>query len=629
MNVLFMTSGSGTTVQYLAKHMEWTSSINLIGVVMEDNEFADPLEKKLSNYSSFELFLRVNQKQFNGKKEVYEYIYENIKGLKVHYIVLAGWMNIVPKEFITLMKNIDCKIINLHPSLQYQLIGKDIYLRIWDMYQEGMINKTGAMVHYIDEQVDRGTVIYEKILDLTTCKTFEEYKNEMYKDDGVEKICIHMALHELYEEFKKRDLVQEIKPSNFAKVELELQHRGKVRDIYTSRYYNNLLFINTSNRISANDIVISYVNDKGALLNQINIFWHKLFNLDQVVNYNTNGQLMIVKKFRPIPLEIIVRRKLYGSLWKEYQKGIRSINGYPLEDNMQEGDLFPTPIITPTTKGTKDKPITFEEILEWGVVNKKELDIICNMALQLFKKGENYMKYLGIEMIDTKFEFGFDKDGSIHFIDEVFTPDSSRFIVDGVKMDKDILRKWANDNVEVIMSNQPLEDGCRNVELPKQVTDRLYLNYFEFYQRITLGNNKTNFTKQLQFDSLDKNIIIIAGSKSDYEWVNKIRDELKKNNLISFHYYSSAHKNTLSVMKILEEWEHKDNVIYITVAGMSNALSGVISANTKHPVIACPPLIDKNDYMVNINSTLQMPSGVPACTILRPDNVAAFCKKIM
>ncbi len=628
MNVLFMTSGAGTTVQYLAKHIEWTNSINLIGVVMEDNEYADLLEKKLSNHSSFELFLRVNQKQFNSKTEYYEYIYENIKGLNVHYIVLSGWMKIVPKEFITLMKTIDCKIINLHPSLQYQLIGKDIYPKIWEMYQEGMINKTGAMVHYIDEQVDRGKVIYEKILDLTTCKTFEEYKNEMYKDDGVEKICIHMALLELYQEFKVKDLVCEIKPSNFTKL-LELHHRGKVRDIYTSRYYDNLLFINTSNRISANDIVISYVNDKGSLLNQINIFWHKLFNLDQVINYNTNGQLMIVKKFRPIPLEVIIRRKLFGSLWKEYQKGLRIINGYILEDNMKEGDLFLTPIITPTTKGKKDKPITFEEIIDWGIINKNELDIICNMALNLFNQGEKYMKHIGIEMIDTKYEFGFDKDGSIHFIDEVFTPDSSRFIVDGIKMDKDILRKWANDNVDLIMNHQEKNDGCRNVDLPKEVTDRLYLNYYEFYQKITLGNCKINFSKDLQFDSLDKNIIIIAGSKTDSLWVNKIRDELTKHNLLSFIYYSSAHKNTFTVMKILEEWEKKDKVIYITVAGMSNALSGVISANTKHPVIACPPLTDKNDYMININSTLQMPSSVPACTILRPDNVAVFCKKIM
>lgn len=624
-----MTSGSGTTVQYLAKQLTWSSNINLIGVVMEDNEHADPLEKKLSDYLSFELFLRVNQDQFNNKQDFYKYIYENIKGLNVHYIVLSGWMKIVPKEFITLMKTIDCKIINLHPSLQYQLIGKDIYPKIWEMYQEGMINKTGAMVHYIDEQIDRGKVIYERTLDLTTCKSFEEYKNEMYKEKGIEKLCIYMALNELYQEFKNKDLVKDIKPSNFSKLELELQHRGKVRDIYTSRYYDDLLFINTSNRISANDIVISYVDDKGSLLNQINIFWHKLFNLDQLINYNTNGQLMIVKKFRPIPLEIIVRRKLYGSLWKDYQKGLRLINGYILEDNMKEGDLFPTPIITPTTKGKKDKPITFEEILDWGIINKKELDIICNMAMNLFKQGEKYMKHIGIEMIDTKFEFGFDMDGTIHFIDEVFTPDSSRFIVDGVKMDKDILRKWANDNEETIMNHQPKDDGCRNVTLPTEVTDRLYLNYYEFYQKITLGNCITNFSKDLQFDSLDKNIIIIAGSKTDNLWVNKIRDELKKYNLLSFIYYASAHKNTFTVMNILNEWENKDKVIYITVAGMSNALSGVISANTKHPVIACPPLTDKNDYMVNINSTLQMPSSVPACTILRPDNVAAFCKKIM
>lgn len=623
-----MTSGSGTTVKYIADKFSNNFDIELVGVVMEDNPQSFELEHNIQDKLNLQYRLRVNEKQFNYKNEYYNYIYENIKGLEINYIVLAGWMKIINQDFINKMSSIGCKIINLHPSLQYQLIGKEIYYKIWNMFEEGMITKTGAMVHYIDTEIDRGTIITEEVLDLKQCTSFEDYKDKMYNYNGVEKRCLYNAILKLFEEFKK-PIIQDITPLNFSNIELKLLHRGKVRDIYESRYYNDLLFINTSDRISANDIVISYIRGKGVLLNQINYFWQKLFGLDQVINISENGQMMVVKKLRPIPLEIIIRRKLYGSLWKEYQKGLRVINGYHLNDDMKEGEEFQEPIITPTTKGIKDKPITFNEILEWGVLNKRELDIICEMSINLFKQAENYMKYLGIEMIDTKFELGFDQKGNIHFIDEIFTPDSSRFIINGKKMDKDILRKYANDNLDFILSHYTLSDGCRNVILPEQVSNQLFNNYLGFYNIIKCGKVTTQFDNFFTMSNMYNNIVIIAGSKTDYQWVNKIRDELKKVNLIAFVYYSSAHKNTKTVIDILQYFENKSRVIYITVAGMSNALSGVISANTKHPVIACPPLTDKNDYMVNINSTLQMPSSVPSCTILRPDNVASFCQKIL
>jgi 5-(carboxyamino)imidazole ribonucleotide mutase len=256
------------------------------------------------------------------------------------------------------------------------------------------------------------------------------------------------------------------------------------------------------------------------------------------------------------------------------------------------------------------------------------------------------MKNFGIEMIDTKFEFGFDSDGYIEFIDEIFTPDSSRFIVDGKRMDKDILRRWVRDNELEIMSYPPGSDGCRGVKLPSYVKNRLTANYSEFLDKLQADQivcrnisgeedeSEYNPAKAVQmYDSLtrlSRVVIIIAGSKSDHVHVEKIREELTKQNILTFVYYSSAHKNTQTVMEILQAFETRtrSNIVYVTVAGMSNALSGVVAANVSRPVIACPPFSDKGDYQVNIHSTLQMPSAVPVACVLRPDNVAAFCSRV-
>ena len=111
------------------------------------------------------------------------------------------------------------------------------------------------------------------------------------------------------------------------------------------------------------------------LLNQINAFWHKLFGIEQMV-CGTWANLMVIRKLRTIPLEIIIRRRITGSLWKLYSQGVREVNGYTLKDGMNEGDKFDEPIITPTTKGKHDLPITFKEIVDRGILNNKEIQKI-------------------------------------------------------------------------------------------------------------------------------------------------------------------------------------------------------------------------------------------------------------
>ena len=673
MRVIFLTSGTGSTAYNISKKIHNDNLllghvfINL-GFVYEPNvEIETRIEDLKKHNNEIGNFYPMVRTDFNTNDEFHTYIFNIIKTVNPNIIILAGWMHIIPTSFIKNAEKLGIKIINLHPTLQYQLIGRDVYKKIWKMYQEGMIRETGCIVHYVSNKLDRGEVIHELKLDLTKCATFEDYHTKMYGNcgdsyngiEGLEKQCLWGALFKLFEKYKTKEKeVLDITPATFSKVNvLVLKHRGKVRDIYEANnstgIYNDYLFVMTSDRISANDIVIAYLPQKGYLLNQINAFWHKLFGIAQMV-CGTNAELMVIRKMRAIPLEIIVRRRITGSLWKAYsQNGLRTINGYELRDGMSDGDLFDEPIITPTTKGTHDIPITFAEIVEQGILNKCEMEIVQDKACGLFKMGEKYMKRLGIEMIDTKFEFAFDKDGNIEIIDELFTPDSSRFIVDGIRMDKDILRRWANENEGFILEHPVREDGCRAVQLPEEISKRLRLNYSSFLDKLLSNqlnikcvdnddNNNNYFdadyyirNKQTIFNhaisKMVKYVVILAGSKSDSSHVEKIRAELAKVDIITFVHYSSAHKNTEDVMELLQYYEnqHTAKIVYITCAGLSNALSGVVSANVLRPVIACPPFADKADYQVNIHSTLQMPSGVPSACILRPDNVAGFCKRIL
>ncbi|MDP3970672.1 MAG: 5-(carboxyamino)imidazole ribonucleotide mutase [bacterium] len=124
-------------------------------------------------------------------------------------------------------------------------------------------------------------------------------------------------------------------------------------------------------------------------------------------------------------------------------------------------------------------------------------------------------------------------------------------------------------------------------------------------------------------------VVIISGSTSDKEFVEKIQTKLDELNIQHEWEACSAHKETERLLGLIKAWEaSEDNIVYITVAGRSNALSGVVACNTKQPVFAVPPFSDKDDFMVNINSTLQMPSNTPVMTVLDPGNAAQAVQRI-
>ena len=180
------------------------------------------------------------------------------------------------------------------------------------------------------------------------------------------------------------------------------------------------------------------------------------------------------------------------------------------------------------------------------------------------------------------------------------------------KIDKDCVRDWVKSVCD------PYKDEIPEIPLP--IIEKAQKAYKEFYESIIAIKDKTN----------PKNhVVIISGSDSDHKHVNKIKYELSNLNIGYTSYVASAHKSTELVLSIIKKYGMlEQNIVWVTIAGRSNALSGVVASNCNEPVIACPPFKDKMDMCVNINSTLQCPSNVPVMTILEPQNVALSIKRI-
>ena len=219
--------------------------------------------------------------------------------------------------------------------------------------------------------------------------------------------------------------------------ELNKFRSGKVREVFDLG--DRILFV-VSDRISAFDVIMADgVPDKGRVLNQISLFWFD--HLKKVAPHHflttdlgeighrhpeLNGRSMIVKKTKPLPIECVVRGYLAGSGWKEYQK-TRSVCGVPLPAGLQESSELPTPIFTPSTKAEvgHDENISFEQSAK--VIGDAKAAKIRDLSLAVYSAARDYARTRGIMIADTKFEFGELPDGTIILIDEVLTPDSSRF----------------------------------------------------------------------------------------------------------------------------------------------------------------------------------------------------------
>jgi phosphoribosylaminoimidazole-succinocarboxamide synthase len=215
---------------------------------------------------------------------------------------------------------------------------------------------------------------------------------------------------------------------------LSNKQTGKVRDWYDLPNGERLII--TTDRLSAFDIILARVPYKGQVLNQLSVWWFEQTK-DIIPNHIVSlpdPNASVVKTAEPILVEVIVRGYITGvtstALWYRYSLGERDIYGYTFPEGLQKNALLPEPIITPTTKGGAtghDERLTCAEVVEKGLLDAKTWDQVQSAALAIFKRGQEIASKAGLILVDTKYEFGIAADGSVVLIDEVHTPDSSRF----------------------------------------------------------------------------------------------------------------------------------------------------------------------------------------------------------
>lgn len=410
--------------------------------------------------------------------------------------------------------------------------------------------------------------------------------------------------------------------------ELELLWRGKVRESY--RIGRKRLLIATD-RISAYDRIMARgIPFKGQVLNQLAHFWFEQTK-DIVKNHvidvpDPNAVLGV--ECKPYPVEVVVRQYLAGSAWRTYQK-TKTVCGIRLPDGLKENSKLPKMILTPTTKAHEghDEDITRDEILKSRLVSKKVWEEIETAALALFRRGTSVLAKRGLTLVDTKYEFG-DNKGQLTLIDEIHTPDSSRFWGALEKdLDKEYLRRWLREKRN-FLGDGPVP------ELPDSIVTEIARRYIHIYETVVghpLEVSAFPIEERLKYNLMNtglirgKYVVILMASERDAGWAKKILAELEKHRIPARVRVGSAHKVPDAVLNILGEYEQSlAPLVFITVAGRSDALSGTVAANTRHPVIACPPDFNSMDVF----SSIRTPSYVPPMLVLNPENAAMAAAKI-
>lgn len=268
---------------------------------------------------------------------------------------------------------------------------------------------------------------------------------------------------------------------------------GKVRDVYNIN--NDLLVMVVTDRISAFDVVLPKgIPYKGQVLNQIAAKFLDATS-DIVPNWKVaspDPNVTVGVMCEPYKVEMVIRGYLTGHAWREYRSGKRSICGIPMPEGMVENQKFPEPMLTPTTKATEghDEDISREEIIAQGLVDEKEYELLEDYTRRLFQRGTEMAAEKGLILVDTKYEFG-KKDGEIYLIDEIHTPDSSRyFYAKGYEerlaadkpqkqLSKEFVRQWLIENGFQGKEGQAVP--AMNEELVNSVSER----YIELYENIT------------------------------------------------------------------------------------------------------------------------------------------------
>ena len=455
------------------------------------------------------------------------------------------------------------------------------------------------------------------------------------------------------------------------------EYQGKVRSIHGYPDYPNVILVEHSDKVSSYDSYICDVEHKGIHLNHLNVWWMQ--NTKHIIPNHYiyhSKQILLAKRAKRINLEVVVRGYITGSsdtsLWTLYQQGkVKDSYGFELPEGLVKDQKLSEPVVTPTSKGDNGEqyiPLTEEQIVKEGYLNQECWTYLKQKALELYKYGNYIANKKGLILVDTKYEFGFyvnpgldlDIDPNsndsytkedIILIDELHTGDSSSYwkfdtyqkIFDEDKspetFDKDHIRHSINETVPEFKSI-PIKNR-KIPEISENIKQSLYDAYSQLYEQLT----GQRLESQIEMKRISKRtfmndyiynysplVIVMASSLNDMTQVDKVNALLRKQNLFYLNYFHSAHKETLTVYNLIhniDEYYTKRKIVFITVVGLSNALGGVLAANTRFPIINCPYFKDNTDMMMNINSSLQMPSRVPCCTVLRPDNAVLLARNIL
>ena len=293
------------------------------------------------------------------------------------------------------------------------------------------------------------------------------------------------------------------------------KYEGKVRDVYTIE--EDILVVIASDRISAFDIVMPRpIPHKGQVLNQISL---EMLNSTQDIIDNwlissPDPNVSIGRKLNPIKIEMVIRGYLSGHSDRLYQSGKRSICGVKLEDGLVSNQKFDNPIITPSTKADQghDKDISKSDIIKNGILTVDQYEEVEEITHKLFKRGTEIAEKRGLILVDTKYEFGYDKNNNLFLIDEIHTPDSSRFfyrdtykesIDQGLppkQLSKEFFRQWLISNNFQGKENQNLP------EITDEIINDVSTRYTELFSVIT-GNNLITRNSKNILNDLERNII--------------------------------------------------------------------------------------------------------------------------
>jgi phosphoribosylaminoimidazole-succinocarboxamide synthase len=266
-----------------------------------------------------------------------------------------------------------------------------------------------------------------------------------------------------------------------------------VRDIYDIG--DKMVFV-TTDRLSAFDRVITRIPFKGQVLNQTSLWWFEKTKhiIDNALVESLHPNVTVMKKLEVVPIEFIVRGYMTGStetsLWTNYKNGCRLYCGNVLEDHMVKNQRLSADIVTPTTKGDIDELISGKEIVESNILTQEEWEYLSEVSLRLFDFGKKEAIKRGLMLVDTKYEFGRDEEGNFYLIDEIHTPDSSRYWIANT-YENNIAKGLEQDNIDKEFIGLWFKDHCnpyadvRLPEAPEELVIELSKRYIYLYETIT------------------------------------------------------------------------------------------------------------------------------------------------